>query len=599
MKIFKETIEILKNTWRINKISWKEKKRLILAYNLTIFLSSFSPFLESGLIAIVINELVKISKQSGDINSIIWAIIAMAFAIIIPSLLWKVENYLDLIYYMFIEEKIEMLTIKKYSEIDVALHENPKYNDLFNKISENGNWRACNFADSQFYILKSIIEVIVASSILIYSNPNIFLMIFLGTIPELIAGIYYGKRVWTIHTSKAETRRRFWDVKNHFMGPSSLIELRLFQNTGFFLNIIKELFSNFRKEEYKNNKKNFLTQILSTIISESVLIAGMIYFILEVISGEMQIGTLTFVMASIRQLRGSLSGLFRIMGKQYQDSLFVTDLFEFLDIKTFIKKPDRGIILDRKKAPEIIFENVTFSYPNSEKPVIKNFSLKIDSGSKVALIGVNGAGKTTFVKLLCRFYDPTEGRILINGHDLRDIDIESWYYIIGAVFQDYSRYHFQVKEAIAMGRTGEKSSLEKVKDAAKASEADIFIEKWEKSYEQNLGVEFAEGVEPSVGQWQKLALARTFYRDPKLMILDEPTSSIDASSEAKIFEKIGEVSDDRTVVTISHRFSTVKKADKIIVIENGEKKEEGTHDELIVLGGSYSHLFKLQAKSYK
>ncbi|MDP3696554.1 MAG: ATP-binding cassette domain-containing protein, partial [Candidatus Taylorbacteria bacterium] len=282
-----------------------------------------------------------------------------------------------------------------------------------------------------------------------------------------------------------------------------------------------------------------------------------------------------------------------------QDSFFVSDIFKLLDMKPVIKKSEKGIVLDSHKTFEIAFEHVTFVYPGTKKAVLKDFSLKISPGEKIALVGVNGAGKTTFVKLLCRFYEPDEGKITIDGHDLREIDLESWYSQLGAIFQDYSRYHFIVKEAIALGRTGNISSLEKVKEAAKASEADTFIEEWEKKYEQMLGKEFTEGVEPSIGQWQKLALARTFYRDPLVLILDEPTSSIDAEAEAKIFEKLEALPKDRTVILISHRFSTVRQADKIGVVEDGQLKELGSHEDLLKLNGTYARLFTLQAKGYQ
>ena len=326
---------------------------------------------------------------------------------------------------------------------------------------------------------------------------------------------------------------------------------------------------------------------------------AIVYFVLQVVKGNLLIGTLTFILASIGDLRQSLSGLFSNLGRQYQDSLFVTDIFRFLSLKPIIKKPEKGIVLDSKQTPEIAFEHVTFSYPGTKKTVLKDFSLKIAPGEKIALVGVNGAGKTTFVKLLCRFYDPDGGKITIDGHDLKEIDLESWYNQLGAIFQDYARYHFIVKEAIAVGRTGVASSLEKVKEAAKASEADTFIEEWEKKYDQMLGKEFTEGTEPSIGQWQKLALARTFYRDPRILILDEPTSSIDAEAEAKIFEKLELLPKDRTVILISHRFSTVRQADKIGVVEEGGLKELGTHEDLLKLNGTYANLFTLQAKGYK
>ena len=377
------------------------------------------------------------------------------------------------------------------------------------------------------------------------------------------------------------------------------MELKLFQNTQHFLSTIKELFRNFQLEEKKNEKKKLIHQLIVLCFSQLVIAFAIVYFTMQVVKGNLLIGTLTFILASIGDLRQSLSGLFSNLGRQYQDSLFVTDIFKFLNLKPIIKKPEKGIVLDSKQTPEIAFEHVTFSYPGTKKTVLKDFSLKIAPGEKIALVGVNGAGKTTFVKLLCRFYDPDEGKITIDGHDLKEIDLESWYNQFGAIFQDYARYHFIVKEAIAVGRIGVASSLEKVKEAAKASEADTFIEEWEKKYEQMLGKEFTAGTEPSIGQWQKLALARTFYRDPRILILDEPTSSIDAEAEAKIFEKLELLPKDRTVILISHRFSTVRQADKIGVVEEGGLKELGIHEDLLKLNGTYANLFTLQAKGYK
>lgn len=326
---------------------------------------------------------------------------------------------------------------------------------------------------------------------------------------------------------------------------------------------------------------------------------ALVVLVEKVIAESILIGTFTFFLASIGGLRQSLSGFFGNLGRQYHDGLFIGDVFALLDLKEVVERPKSGIRLDPAKTPEIRFENVSFSYPGAGRATLKDFSLVILPGEKVALIGINGAGKTTFVKLLCRFYDPDDGKILIDGHDLRDIDLESWYTLLSVLFQDYAKYHFIVKEAIAVGRIESKFSLERVKDAAKTSEADVFIEELARGYEQKLGKEFTGGIEPSVGQWQKLALARTFYRDPAILVLDEPTSSIDAEAEAHIFERVEALSQNRTVILISHRFSTVRHASKIAVIEDGTVTELGTHDALLEFKGTYARLFYLQARGYK
>jgi len=587
------------NTKRLSAMVWREKKGVVILMSLVFLIVSAAPFLQSGSRALLINELVNIAGEGTPSPYILLLIGVLILATLIPSMLYAVQNYIQKLFWFFLGEKFDVLVLEKQADIDVAIHEDPQYQNLFNKVREQGIHRVQNFIERQFFIFQNIVEVVIASMILIFSEWWVFLVIFIGTIPELIIEVRYGKDVWGIHGAKAEVRRKYREFSSHFFQLSSLVELKLFQNTKYFISIIRELLRSFHTEEMKSERKKLAHQSIALLFSQLTTAFAIAFFTLKVIEGSLLIGTLTFILASIGDLRQSLSGLFRNLGWQYQDSLFVTDIFKILDTKPVVSRPRQGIILPNELTPEIVFENVTFKYPGARKSVLKNFSLTISPGEKFALVGINGAGKTTFVKLLCRFYDPIEGRITIGGHDLKDIDLESWYQKIGAIFQDYGRYRFLVKEAISVGRTGDELSDERVKDAARASESEDFILEWENKYEQMLGKQFTEGVEPSIGQWQKLALARTFYRDPKVLILDEPTSSIDAEAEMKIFEKLESLPKDRTVILISHRFSTVRKADKIGVVKDGELKELGSHENLLAQSGIYAKLFTLQAKGYE
>ncbi len=591
--------EMVKNSLRVTRMIWVEHKLAVISLIFTYALVSFTPFIQSGSLAILINELIASAGQKVNFGYIFFLTSILVLASFLPAVLRTVQGYLSKTFWFFLEKKFSLTIIRKRAEIDFAIYEDPAKNDLLNKVQENGPYRVMNFTDRQYFMLENIIEVIIASIILLFASPWIFILILVGTIPELMVEAIYGKEVWGIWNSKAEIRRRFWDIESHFRHLHKLTELRLFQNVNFFFRTIQELFEAFQKEAKKSEKKKLFLQLLSIVFSQIMIAFAIFWFVSEVINGSLLVGTLTFILASMAGLRQALSGLFQNLGKQYQDSLFISDVFKFLDLEPVIPKPEKPIKLNPDKAPTITFENVSFAYPRTEKMVLKNFSLKITPGEKIAIVGVNGAGKTTFVKLLCRFYDPTSGRITVDGHDLKEIDLESWYYQLGIIFQDYAQYHFLIKDAIALGRTGKETDIEKVKEAAKASEADIFIEEFDKKYEQMLGKEFTEGIEPSIGQWQKLALARIFYRDPKILILDEPTSSIDAEAEAKIFEKLESLSDDKTVILISHRFSTVRKANQIVIIEDGSIKELGTHEELLKLNGTYARLFNIQAKGYK
>ena len=591
--------EMARNTMRITGMLWRESKGKIMALaGLSVFVALL-PFISSGALALLINELVNAVGSHVFTSSLVWLIVLFLAASIIPQFLLIWQSYLDRVFWFFLQEKIELLVIERRGAIDLATHENPKQNDLFQKVNENGVWRVQNFTDRQFYLIQNILQVIIAGIVIFFSKWWLLPVLLVGTLSELIEEIKYGTRVWDLMGGRAEARRRFYNLREHFEDVPLLTELKLFQNVGHFLGIIKDLFRTFLDEDIANERKRVWRRFLVLLASQGAIAIATIWYIAQTVHGLILIGTLTFLLASISNLRQGLSGLFQNMGRQYQDSLFVTDVFKLVDLKPVLVRKGSEIALDTKKTPEIVFDHVDFAYPGTEKLVLKDFSLRIMPGEKVAFVGANGAGKTTIIKLLCRFYDPTKGAIEINGHDLRDIDLESWYAEIGALFQEYAHYNFTAKEAIGMGNTQPPLSLSGAKQAAKDSEADVFIREWEKGYEQMLGKRFSGGIDPSVGQWQKLALARTFYRNPRIMILDEPTSSIDAEAEAKIFEKLEALPKDVTVILISHRFSTVRQANHIVVLKDGTIEEQGTHRELMKLKGNYARLFTMQAKQYQ
>jgi ATP-binding cassette subfamily B protein/ATP-binding cassette subfamily C protein len=591
--------DILRSTGRVAGIIWKEKKWLVVGLFLVLLVLSAVPFLGSGSRGLLINELVRSVGAGAFTPALVWL---TAFAIAV-GFLFPITNglqfYLLKQFWFFLEEKFTTMMLRKKGDIDVAVHENPKYNDLFTRVRETGIWRVQNFSDRQFFLFQNALEVAVSAVVLFFAGPLVLILLIISSIPELVIEVRYGRDIWGIWSARAELRRRFFDLQHHFEWLPYLTELKLFQNTGHFVSLIRTILSTFHSEQRALERRKLIYELTTSLISQVAGALVIVWLVLQVVRGTIQIGTFTFFIASIAQLRQSLSGLFGNLGRQYEDGLFVKDIFTLLDIPPALPRTPKSIALAPHRTPEIRFEGITFTYPGTDKPALKNFTLTIPPGEKLALVGANGAGKTTLVKLLSRFYDPDKGRIVIDGHDLKTIDLESWHRHLGVLFQDYSKYHFIVKEAIALGRTGIQSSLEKVKDAAKASEADIFIEEWEKQYKQMLGKQFTGGVEPSIGQWQKLALARTFYRDPRILILDEPTSSIDAEAEAKIFEKLEALPKDRTVILISHRFSTVRQANRICVLKDGALKELGTHRELLKIDGIYARLFRLQAKGYQ
>lgn len=601
---FQSFRQLVSNSKRTTAVLWQDKKALLLVLFAIFVLLSFTSFLYSGAVAAVINELVLTSGSGTASHGLAIAVIFLTGATVIPAFLFSLQGHLGKVFWFYVEEKFELLLIRRKGEIDVASHENPKLNDLFATVEDNGTWRVQNFIDRQFYIFQNIIEVIIASAIIIYAQWWIFALLLLATIPELIIEIKHGDGVWSIHGTKAELRRRFWDLRGHFENLNRLIEVKILGNIDSFFKHLRGLFQDFQEEEKKKESLKLNRQLIWQTLSQAMLVLAMFWFVAEVVRGETQVGTLTFILASMSELRRSLSSLFINLGRQYQDSLFVSDIFKVIDISPAIKLPENGIVSTVGETPEIVFSKVSFKYPGMNKLVLKDLSFTIKPGEKIAIVGVNGAGKTTLIKLLCRFYDPVEGEIKINGVNLKELDLVAWYKQLGILFQEYALYHFPVREAIAVGDTSTAlsntaSSNEKVREAARNSDSASFIEAWKGGYSQMLGIRFTDGVEPSVGQWQKLALARIFYRNPRVWILDEPTSSVDAEAESKIFEKLESLPEDRSVILISHRFSTVRQADQILVLDEGRVKEKGTHTALMRRKGIYARLFNLQAKGYQ
>jgi ATP-binding cassette subfamily B protein len=379
-------------------------------------------------------------------------------------------------------------------------------------------------------------------------------------------------------------------------------EIKLFNLGNFFINQYHKLADKIYRENKSLLTRRYMFGYLWMIISVIANAAIYMYVAFQAVQGRITLGDLTLFTQTATQVSSSFQAILSGISSTYENNLFVGTLFEFLEYEPKIKSPENAVAIEPSpevKGLDIEFRNVSFTYPGKSEPALKNINFRIAPGEAIALVGRNGAGKTTLVKLLARLYDPDEGEIFIGGRNVKEYDLQDLREQVGVIFQDYATYFMTARENIGVGRLSEIENLGLVQESARKSGANTVIERLPKGYESMLGRWFTEGTQLSGGEWQKIALARAFIRDARILILDEPTSSLDAQAEYEVFAHFRELTEGKTAIFISHRFSTVRLADRIFVIENGTILESGSHRELMELDGRYAELFNLQAEAYR
>src|SRR4029079_10250354 len=391
---------------------------------------------------------------------------------------------------------------------------------------------------------------------------------------------HFNARSYSLNYVRTPERRELDYLRHTAASVETAKEVKIFGLNGFLIDRYRHLAADF----YAANRKLAVRRAgwggLFTAIGTIGYYLAYAYIVWRTLAGGFSIGDLTFLAGSFRRLRNLLEGLLAGFSSTASQALYLDDLFSFFEVKPEIHSPTNPLPFPHPIRHGFVFENVGFIYPGAERWAVRNLSFTLHAGEVLALVGENGAGKTTLVKLLARLYDPDEGRIFLDGHDLRDYDLDELRGNMGVIFQDFVRYNFSAADNIAVGRIAARDDHARVEQAAKRSLADDVIAKLPAGYEQMIGKRFRNGVELSGGEWQKIAIARAYMRDADVLILDEPTAALDARSEFEVFQRFGALSRGPTAVLISHRFSTVRMADRIVVVEGGRVVEEGSHDDL-------------------
>lgn len=587
------------NIVRLNKLFWSDvKKYVIILYLIVVFDIIFS-FIARWSQALIINNLTLVATWKNiERNTIIILVVVLAVSLIMPSFINISKSFYQTVLWRKIDQLINIKFIQKKASFDLSQLENPTNTTLFQRVQET-MWRFRNYFWWQFEVSTFAFNIVVILFTILFIKPIISVIIILFTIPELISKLSISRAIWTIDNLHWPVKKKYHYLRQLFLRQSSIMDVKLSWNIDFFINKLIKIITPFLSEQYNNDKNKAKRSIFSVLSSKIWIMISIIILVYSVYNWNIQIGTFVFLYWSIVSFQTSLSWFFWSIVSYYEDNLYIDDYFKVQDMKNTMSYSKDPIMLDRDKTPFIELKNVSFTYPDKDKEIIHKLNLTISPWEKIAIVWVNWAGKSTLVKLLTRFYDASSWEILIDWNNIKDVDLHSWWSQIWYMQQDTTSYLFETRQSIAMSDTSKKIDIEKVERSAKMSLADEFIKDFKKWYNQQLWVDFEDGEWLSWGQWQRINLARIFYKEPQVYILDEPTSAMDAEAESKIFDTLAHLPKDKTVIFISHRFSTIRQADRICLIEDGKIVELGTHEELIKNWKTYKRLFELQAKWYE
>jgi ATP-binding cassette subfamily B protein len=577
---------------------FSELKQSFLGRISTAALGSVLPTLSGAMLALVLNELVRLIGHPHHGLYEEAKLLTFMLPLLIPCFVGPLDIFFRQCLWLGMQIHFDLMTTSSRRKIDVAKFEEPKFNDLLNRANERGVFPAMELVDEQFNIIPSLIVIFGALATIICFDWTIIPAVLPGLAAFLILEIYFGKVSWDIYGQNPEERRKVFDIRDQLWFAPNIREARAYQNDGYFYEKTEYKFRDFEKR-YRAVYRRALKWKLC--VGSTLAFLGTLYawhrILALALDHTIQPGTAMFLLGAVGQFEGGISGFFMSFSRQFERSLYVRDIFAAMETKSALSVSQSGKRLADNRIPLIEFEGVSFRYPTTGVEVLRNINLRIEPGERIACIGTNGAGKSTLLGLLQRDYDPTEGRILVDGIDLRDIDLESWKESLGILFQSAQAYRFEVDEVVALGRRNGHIDYEQVFAASTAANAHSFIRKFPHHYHQELGT-YDNGTKLSGGEWQKLAIARAFYRDPKVLMLDEPTSSIDPESVRKIFEHLQGRQNNQTIIYVSHQLSTIRQADRICLFDGGRIAECGTHDELLRIRGKYYSWFELERQAY-
>jgi ATP-binding cassette subfamily B protein len=599
LSAWRERFKALSNIPPALKIVWEAGPRIV---GSGIAFRIFAALVPLALLAVsrrIIDLIVQALKGHTSISPVLWWLVGVEFGLaLLGTILARLCDYCDGVLADRFTRHVSIRVMEHASRLDLSSYEDPEF---YNKLERARHQATDRIGMVQAFgqLLQGAITAISLSVSILAFSPWLLLLLIAGVIPAFLGESNFAFLGYALNMRLTPTRRQLDYLRDLGASKESAKELKLFGLSGHFSGRYARLADDVYTQNVALLKRRLRASALFALLSSAAYYGAYAFVIFQTVSGGLSVGTMVFLAGALAGASSNIQQIFSIFSGIADQALFLTDLLQFFAVEPKVKSKPQALPAPRPIRQGFEFENVSFNYPGTARPILDGLSFRLRPGERIALVGENGQGKTTMVKLITRLYDPTAGRILLDGIDLREYDLDDLHREIGVIFQDFMRYEMTARENISIGKVSDAGDLEKITEAARKSMAAQVIERLQFGYEQMLGRRFDGGVDLSGGEWQKIALARAYLRDSQLLILDEPTASLDARSEREVFRRFSELTHSKMALLISHRFSTVRMADRILVLEDGKIAEEGCHSELVQLGQRYSKMFELQAASYR